>query len=448
MEYQNKEAEMQYKDLRGRFLGMLIGCAIGEIVGRESLAYKSPDDEAEEKLLAELSGSKSASSVSSFKAGKLAELLNRTCKTFSDPQKADGLPNCWSNQLFFRIAPIAFVSEVQGLDVSSTVSMGIQSLVKAHTDTFAVLPPVECILLLKSILQKKPEIPPVWPRLEIALKTNADAEPIWSDRMVVNDYKWAQKDPIHKLSPVSGLYMLKFVIQKVLSLSNGKEWKGMPIWKVAMDRLIKEGRILDKRDRPTAGALSGAFLGAYFGVGAINPFYRKLLADQDVYFKMGQSWFDNLWASSMKVEADDKKTVSKGSSSHFRPYLAHKDKDELKAVFNALAVRNDALRNKYPGGVAAYHHKHRPRANRNICISCFMGGDIDSSIDDLMLCGLMPPDDFVCFNATLGTICADAEEIEGEARDLGVSWLKGRYHDGYLWVRYDEGKGLRRKVQG
>ena len=48
MEYQNKEAEMQYKDLRGRFLGMLIGCAIGEIVGLESLVYKNPDDEAEE----------------------------------------------------------------------------------------------------------------------------------------------------------------------------------------------------------------------------------------------------------------------------------------------------------------------------------------------------------------------------------------------------------------
>jgi hypothetical protein len=59
-----------------------------------------------------------------------------------------------------------------------------------------------------------------------------------------------------------------------------------------------------------------------------------------------------------------------------------------------------------------------------------------------------PPDDFLCFDANEGTMWVEAEEIEGKPRDLGVSWLKGRYHDGYLWVRYDDGKRARRRFLG
>jgi hypothetical protein len=78
----------------------------------------------------------------------------------------------------------------------------------------------------------------------------------------------------------------------------------------------------------------------------------------------------------------------------------------------------------------------------------YMGGDVNDCINDLLLCGLMPPEDFVCFDATAGTMWVDWEEIEGKPRDMGVDWLKGRYHDGYLWVRYDEGKRARRRFLG
>ena len=76
-----------------------------------------------------------------------------------------------------------------------------------------------------------------------------------------------------------------------------------------------------------------------------------------------------------------------------------------------------------------------------------MGGDVDTCIDDLLLCGLMPPDDFIYFNATGGLMFDTEEELEGKPQDMGVSWLKGRYHDGYLWVRYNGGKRNRRAVQ-
>ena len=67
----------------------------------------------------------------------------------------------------------------------------------------------------------------------------------------------------------------------------------------------------------------------------------------------------------------------------------------------------------YPDGVAAYHQKHSPIANSDICISCYMGGDADDCVDDLRLCGLMPLDDFVYFDANDGTMFKTAEEIEG-----------------------------------
>ena len=367
---------------------------------------------------------------------------------FLNKNERNSFADCWANQLFFRVAPIAFISEINNLDVTSTVSMAFEPLIGTHKDAFAALPPIEWILLLKSILQKKQEIPNAWKRLEIDLDTNTYAKPIWDSRMVSGAYKNAQEDPIHELSSFSGLYMLKFVIGRVLLLERAKEWKKMPVWKVAMDRLISEGKILSKRDIITAGALSGAFLGAYWGIGATNPFYRKRLANQDDLFRNAQTWFESFAVPLEQPKSKTKKITGERTSNHFQPYFAHKDQKELKTVFYTVVVRNDALRTKYPGGVAAYHRKHKPTANRDICISCFMGGDVDACIDDLLLCGLMPPDDFICFDANDGTMFRTAEEIEGKTRDMGVSWLSGRYHNGYLWVKYEDGRKYSLKIHG
>jgi len=438
---------MNYKDLRSRFLGMIIGCAVGEIVARESLVYITPEDEEYERQVAEVSGEE-PKAVPKYEPGKNTELLMEACSKLLDMNETNGFVDCWANQLFFRAAPIAFISEVNNLDVKRTVSMGLESLIKTHKDTFAVLPPIEWILLLKSILQKKTNIPNAWTRLEIELGTNADAKPIWDNRMVASDYKSDQENVLYRLNSFSSLYMLRFVEQKVLKISYVSKWEEMPIWKVAMDRLIKEGAILDKRDIITAGALSGAYLGAYWGVGTISPFYRRRLAYQEDHFIRGQSWFNTLAKPLIEVESNDQMPKNERSPHYFQPHFAHKDQKELKTVFYTIAVRNDALRAKYPGGIAAYHQKHTPTANRDICISCYMGGDVDGCIDDLLLCGLMPPDDFFYFNATAGTISVDYEEIDGKPRDMGVPWLQGRFHDGYLWVRYDGKKKNRRRFFG
>ena len=439
MQNQDKDAEMRYKNLRSRFLGMIIGCAVGEIVARESLVYLSPEAEASRET---------PKATPKYKPDMNTQLLNKACARLLDKGENSGSADCWANQLFFRAAPIAFISEANELDVNRTVSMGLESLAKTHTDPLAVLPAVEWVLLLRSILQKKPEIPNAWSALETVLKTNADAEPAWANKSAASVYQSARKKQTKKLSPESGLYMLRFVKQKVLRISNAKKWQKMPIWKVALDRLITEGSILNKQDRLTAGAMAGAYLGAYWGVGTISPFYRRRLANQDDYFSRGQSWFNTLAEPLIEVESNDQKPTDERSSHYFQPHFAHKDQDELKTVFNTVAVRNDALRAKYPGGIAAYHQKHTPTANRDICISCYMGGDVDGCINDLLLCGLMPPDDFICFDANEGTMFVEPEEIEGKLKDMGVPWLRGCFKNGYLWVRYDDGRKARRRFLG
>ena len=88
--------------------------------------------------------------------------------------------------------------------------------------------------------------------------------------------------------------MLKFVLQRVLQLDEADDWEKMPPWKTATDRLIEETKIMDEPARTTAGALTGALLGSYWGVGTINSFCRNRLANLDGYFSRGQWWLDLL----------------------------------------------------------------------------------------------------------------------------------------------------------
>ena len=91
MQYESKEAEMQYKDLRSRFLGMIVGCAIGEIVARESLVYVSPEDEEYERQIAEASGEK-PKAVPKYESGKNTKLLQEASAKFLDKNEKAALP--------------------------------------------------------------------------------------------------------------------------------------------------------------------------------------------------------------------------------------------------------------------------------------------------------------------------------------------------------------------
>lgn len=303
-------------------------------------------------------------------------------------------------------------------------------------------------MLLMSILKKTTAIPTVWEQLADVIADSAQKQHIAMQKSI-KSYQSIRNHAIEELRPDSPLYMLKFVLQRVLQLDEGDDWEKMPPWKDATDRLTEETKSMDEPARITAGALTGALLGSYWGVGTINSFYRNRLADLDEYFSRGQWWFDLpgalLGESQPKVHQPEQSTRN---SDYFEPYLAHGDQNELKTVFYTVVVRNEALKKIYPGGVGAYHRKHSPKGNRDICISCYMGGDVDDCVDDLLVCGLLPQNDFICFNSTLGTICVDWDEIDGTSRDMRVDWLKGCYHDGYLWVRYQDLNKYRLRLHG
>ena len=447
MQYQTKEFEKQYKDLRSRFLGMTIGCAVGEIVVRESLEYRNPEDDEYERRVALVSGLKPESPYR-YEPGKNTELLNGSCEAFFGADQTHEFEDCRGNQLFFRVAPIAFISVADNMDVRGTVSMAIKAMKKNHKDPSDFLAPLEGVMLLMSILRKTTAIPTVWEQLADVIADSAQKQHIGMQKSI-KSYQSIRNHALEELRPDSPLYMLKFVLQRVLQLEEGDDWEKVPPWKVATDRLIEETKGMDEPARITAGALTGSLLGAYWGVGTINSFYRNRLADLDEYFSRGQWWFDLLGALLEESQPKDHqpKKASRNSD-YFEPYLAHGDQPELKAVFYTVVVRNEALKKMYPGGVAAYHQKHSPIANRDICISCYMGGDVNDCVNDLLLCGLMPSDDFVYFDANDGTMFKTAEEIEGKPRDMRADWLRGRYHDGYLWVRYQDVNKYRRRAHG
>ncbi len=115
--------------------------------------------------------------------------------------------------------------------------------------------------------------------------------------------------------------------------------------------------------------------------------------------------------------------------------------ENLPCVFNALVVKNRALREKYPGGVRGFLEKHGGRCNRRITVESFMGGDIDEVIADLAGHGFDYEEDFVFVDAG-GLALSWARERKARLRpepvDLGVDWLEGWIFRGRVFVRHAE----------
>lgn len=121
--------------------------------------------------------------------------------------------------------------------------------------------------------------------------------------------------------------------------------------------------------------------------------------------------------------------------------VVHDSADEIRCVFNALVVRNSALKSKYPGGLRGFVEKFGFRCNEKIAADSFMGGDIDTVIEDLLRCGLVPGKEFVFVDAGSYAVISNlgARNLyKPQPVDLGVNWLEGRYFRGGIHVRCTE----------
>ena len=97
----------------------------------------------------------------------------------------------------------------------------------------------------------------------------------------------------------------------------------------------------------------------------------------------------------------------------------------IYCAFFSIAVKAEALQQKFNGGFKRFVEKHGCDCNRELAVIFAMDPiDLDDPIIDLKEAGLVPREEFYCFDATRDTM------IIGQRRriDVGVDWLRGITH--------------------
>lgn len=116
-----------------------------------------------------------------------------------------------------------------------------------------------------------------------------------------------------------------------------------------------------------------------------------------------------------------------------RLYVAHDSSEKIHCSFFTVVIRNKALAQKYNGGLKGFMNKHRARCNNDIVVDCYMGGDIDDTVKDLLENGLTIDEDFTVFDAEGLFMQLRMSPDYAKMRhivDLGVRWLKVQFIEG------------------
>ena len=82
-------------------------------------------------------------------------------------------------------------------------------------------------------------------------------------------------------------------------------------------------------------------------------------------------------------------------------YLAYQSTEALRCVFYTVVERNRALQKKYSGGLKGFLARYHCRCNGYFSVACYMGSDVDDTVEDLIENGLKAWEDFICFNALM-----------------------------------------------
>jgi len=113
--------------------------------------------------------------------------------------------------------------------------------------------------------------------------------------------------------------------------------------------------------------------------------------------------------------------------------LGRRQGAEHETLCSARFIRNKALAQKYNGDLKGFMNKHSARRNNDIAVDCYMGGDIEDTIKDLIQNGLTIGEDFTVFDAEclwMGLIMDRDNPKIRHSVDLGVDWLKALFRKG------------------
>jgi hypothetical protein len=103
--------------------------------------------------------------------------------------------------------------------------------------------------------------------------------------------------------------------------------------------------------------------------------------------------------------------------------------EEIFCVAYILVARNQAIENKWPGGLKAYLRKYGRPYNEKFTVNCAMGSGLKKQMVELADHGLDMTEDFTVFEA-----CGDKSLKDGEPFQTHADWLGGCFSDGRVLV--------------
>ncbi len=123
----------------------------------------------------------------------------------------------------------------------------------------------------------------------------------------------------------------------------------------------------------------------------------------------------------------------------FPLYIAFTSHQELNCCFYTLVFRVDALDEKYPGGTRVFLETHQGWCNQDIMAVFHFGDARKRVLADIDRYRLLEDLDYVKLDEDTAVWSWDRCFFDHQ----GVSWLRARYREGDVLVRFVEGEILK-----
>ena len=115
--------------------------------------------------------------------------------------------------------------------------------------------------------------------------------------------------------------------------------------------------------------------------------------------------------------------------------LAFSSVKDIRCRLFTLAIKVEALRQKYSGGLKAFVETYGARCNRKLTFRCEIAARfVEYAVMDLKNNGLIEGKDFVSFDV----ISLARFSRQGQDVDLGADWLKGFTKGRHIIIYYSK----------
>ena len=189
----------------------------------------------------------------------------------------------WANGALMRIAPVGFYCYMSGYDERKSAQLALTASRITHGHPLAVLPAVECVLAIRSMLRGDETVP------SDLSYPGKYLPPHLADKKGNKEYVEKRHGDHYGVHPSTGLWMWRQVFEECLGMGEGRRWAEMPGFEKGL-----VGTLDNSFDKDTAGAVAGALLGAYWGEEAIPWRWKKGLEKRGRILDLADRFFEAL----------------------------------------------------------------------------------------------------------------------------------------------------------